>query len=433
MTGQHVSLLQKIRALSAGKPFKVVLFCLMILIMTLTYWLKSDPGYQVDSESLAVSMIDAGKYGLDVSAKNFGMGLIITPKTEDQYLIYDNRALLDDGYSYEDYESQLGLQGWVLYFLAKFIPHPIAAMRLFNCFVLAVVLTLICFELNKKFGLFFSLCFYFVSLFSTWMTTFAPNLYWQEFTWFIPMLLGLVCLNNLAKRFWLYPLFFLAIAVKAACGYEFVTVVMFGSIMFLVYEWLILINKDKERQKILFRTILAIGMLCLLAFAAVFFIHAYLRGSGNLHEGFSIIYQHDIQRRTFGNASDFTYNGMLMDSLNASVFDVLAKYLWVGRTGKLALTLLVSSLFVIFYKLIKDRTVPKKEIWLFVVSFFTCISWYVLGKSHSFIHTDINIVMWYMGYMQITFYIVLSFILDRLSQINFVKTNLAKLEGKLLP
>lgn len=412
----------------AGKTFKYLLFCLMILVMTINFWLESDPGYQIDSEGIVVSVIDVGKFGLDIPIKSFGLGTISTPETSDPYLIYNNRSLLDYGFTYYDYESQLGLHGWIFSFLARFVPHPIAAFRLLNCFLLSVVLSFICLELNKKFGLILSICFYFVSLFSSWITTFAPNLYWMEFSWFLPMLLGLVCQNNPSIRFWLYPLIFLSIAFKAAMGYEFVPVVMLGSIMFLVVEWLMVFNKDKVRRKILFKMIFSIGIICILAFTVIISIHAYIRGGGNILDGISVIYQHDISRRTFGNANDFTYNQALMNSLNASVFEVIAKYLWVGKTGKLALTMLLASVFVIVFRLIKDHIFVAKDTWLLVVSFFTCIAWFVLGKSHSYIHTDINIIMWYMGFMQISFYVVLRFVLDKLSIDNFIKLKFAGFE-----
>ncbi|PKM65191.1 MAG: hypothetical protein CVU95_16325 [Firmicutes bacterium HGW-Firmicutes-2] len=413
---------------TTGRIFKTLLLSLMVLVMTLNYWFGSDPGYQVDSEGLVVTLIDAGKFGLELPTRYFGLGTIETPETSDAYLFYNDPSLLDNGFTYYDYESQLGLQGWVFWFLAKFIPHPVAAFRLINSFLLSVVISLICLELNKKFGLLMSVCFYFVSLFSYWMTTFAPNLYWMAFSWFIPMLLGLVCLNNHAKRFWIYPLIFIAVAFKSAMGYEFVPVVMLGSIMFLVVEWLMVFNKDKVRRKILFKMIFSIGIICILAFAVAISIHAYIRGGGDILDGITVIYQHDISRRTFGNASDFTYNQALMDSLDASILAVLAKYLWVGKTGKLALVMLITSVFVIVFRLIKDRIFAAKDTWLLVVSFLTCIAWFVLGKSHSYIHTDINIIMWYMGFMQISFYVVLKFIFDKLSIVNFIKSNFARFE-----
>lgn len=409
------------------KYFRFILYCVMVLIMTVSFWKNSDPGYQNDSEGLVVSVIDAGKYGLELPNRKFGLGSFVAPELNDPYMIYADPSLLDQGFAYSDYESQLGLHGWIFSFLAKFVPHPMAAFRLFNCFMLAIVLSWISLELRKKFGLLLALCFYFVSLFSFWVTTFAPNLYWMEFTWFIPMLLGLICQNNPSRRFWIYPLIFLSVAMKAAMGYEFMPVVMLGSILFLVVEWLLVFNKDKTRRKMLFRTIVSIGVICILAFGVVLTLQASIKGGGDIQGGLTSIYQHDIQRRTFGNANDFTYNQMLMDSLNASILEVVAIYLWVGTTGKLALAMLVLSVCVILVTGIKNRMFPAKDTWLLAVSFIFSSMWFILGKSHSYIHTDINIIMWYMGFMQISFYIVIKFILTRLSSIRLFKTTLAPL------
>jgi hypothetical protein len=46
---------------------------------------------------------------------------------------------------------------------------------------------------------------------------------------------------------------------------------------------------------------------------------------------------------------------------------------------------------------------------LCIVSFLTCTSWFILGKSHSFIHVHMNYVLWYFGSVQVSLYIVLKF------------------------
>ena len=47
-----------------------------------------------------------------------------------------------------------------------------------------------------------------------------------------------------------------------------------------------------------------------------------------------------------------------------------------------------------------------KNVSLYVITFLTSISWIVLAKSHSYIHTHISFVLWYFGFVQICIYII---------------------------
>ena len=51
---------------------------------------------------------------------------------------------------------------------------------------------------------------------------------------------------------------------------------------------------------------------------------------------------------------------------------------------------------------------------LYIVTFLTSVSWFVLAKSHSYVHTHINFVLWYMGYVQVCLYVIVDWIIDRI-------------------
>ena len=407
-----------------NKSKVIIILSLMTIFMTIIFWQFRDVSFQNDSESLVVGMINAAKYDMDISVKKYGLGFNrfenskeYSEKISDTYNIYANSELAGNSII-EDYRSQIGLQGWTFYLLTKLkIPSPVFVFRLACCIFLSFIISLICYELYNKYGLLLAAVFYFVSMCSSWLANFSSNLYWVEFTWFIPMLLGLICLNNLNKRFFLYPLFFLAIIIKCACGYEYITVIMLMSIIFFIVEWICMDKKDKQQRKIIFKTILEIGVIQLLSFFAVLFIHAYLRGDGNIFDGLNNIYNQDILRRTFGNIMESSLN--LPDSFSVSVFYVLKLYLtykpepWISTTtGFISLMLLFALIPVFIYKYIKTRNLLDKEMWLFIFSFISCVSWFIFAKNHSYIHTHMNYVMWYMGYIQISIYILLKFILN---------------------
>ena len=50
--------------------------------------------------------------------------------------------------------------------------------------------------------------------------------------------------------------------------------------------------------------------------------------------------------------------------------------------------------------------------YLLLFAFLTSISWFVLGKAHSYIHTHLNFVMWYFGFVQLILYIPIKAVWD---------------------
>lgn len=125
-----------------------------------------------------------------------------------------------------------------------------------------------------------------------------------------------------------------------------------------------------------------------------------------MQAGIEAIFKEDVLRRTFGNPADF--DGVFTASLKASVWDVLKKYLWDKTAGKWALAITAAAAGMLLYQKARFRTGWQRNAWLFILSFLFCISWFVLGKSHSYIHTHINDVMLYLGYMQIGIYILVA-------------------------
>ena len=387
---------------------------LVIITFTTLLFFNKSTGFQSDSEELVVRMIAAARHRIDNDNRKFGLGDLVSTQ-ENAYIqginIFTDSHVNPEQYYVVERKQQIGLQGWIFYFMTKYgLPMPYSVPKLGCSLLLAVVLFFICYELFKKYGLIFSGVFYTVTITSSWIVNFAPNLYWVEFTWFIPMLLGLVCLNNPGKRLFLYPLFFLSIVVRSACGYEYITVIMLSSIMFLVVEWLCALKENRQYSNTLLRTIFMIGIMSLLGFAVTILIHSHMRAEGDIIAGLKNIYRYDVQRRTFGNAVDFPE--VLTSSLNASVIDVLLLYLTKDGAGLLALLLSIATTAIMIHRHIKKHHPLNKEFWLFIVSFITCTSWFVLGKAHSYIHTHMNYVLWYMGYIQICTYIVLKFLLN---------------------
>ena len=264
-----------------------------------------------------------------------------------------------------------------------------------------IVICLIVWQLNIKYGVVFAAIFGAVSFFSSWTDNFSNNLYWVEFTWFIPLLLSLFMLNYPHKKNLIYLLFFVSILVKCMCGYEYISTIMASSLVFLLVEYL----ADKKKRKELFKEIIIIGFISVLAFLLVYVIHAYVYGNGNVLEGLSRMQIELVGRRTYGNA--FNYDPGYADSLNATVITVINKYIGIGsRESVRNLLLFISTVTILFYRAIYLKDNCGKLVSMFVLSLLSTLSWIILAKGHSYIHTHINFVMFYMGWVQVSFYII---------------------------
>lgn len=322
------------------------------------------------------------------------------------------------------YESQLGLQGKIFAFLTGDMPIKRATM-LFQ-WGLAILFSLtivgIVYLLFKKYNIIFAAVFYFVTMLSPWVLGFSTNLYWMEVTWFAPMLVGIYAAYNVdtrKARLISYVFAFLTVAFKCACGYEYITVVMLGTIVFLISDLTIaVVRREKKKSFLLLRTTFFVGLAALLGFVVVIMIHGYVRGDGNMVAGLKIIYGSDVLRRTLGGDSNM-FGDVYAESLEAPIWYVVARYflfqtpILFGIPGIVFLPLVAISFVVLLYGVIRKKTSGEMlalYIWLGIM----CISWFVLGKAHSYVHTFLNYVLWYMGYMQIAFYVIVDWIVELL-------------------
>ena len=319
------------------------------------------------------------------------------------------------------YRSQYGLQGKVFRHLARvmnkddMIPNLQLICSLLTAFIFAIIMWLI----SKKYNNMLACCFLITFWLSPWIVNFARNLYWVEFTWFIPMAIGLFCswkISDKKCRIVSYVMTFIAITGKCLCGYEYITAIMMGLIAFLLVDFIKSLAEKNSKQAILvFRTTICIGIMALCGFMTAICIHAPLRGAGNLIEGIKNIFEQDVLRRTSGaNLNNFA--SVYWDSINASVWQTYFHFsteIITGITGNLFPLICITPL-CIFGLDVKNRKLNIELLAMYCVFFFTAVSWFVLAKSHSFIHTHMNYVLWYFGFVQTCFCIIVNKIMESL-------------------
>ena len=317
----------------------------------------------------------------------------------------------------EAYVSQYGLQGKVFRHLARYMEEDniISNLCLICSLATALVFVLITMILAKKYNKLLAGCFFVTFWLSPWIISFSKNTYWVEFTWFIPMLVGLFCawkIEDRRCRWASYIVCVISICLKCLCGYEYISVVMMGMISFMLVDAASsLIEKNKEKTILLVGTIFIIGLMALAGFMLAIVIHAKLRGNGDILAGIKEIIAQDVIRRTSGgNLNEF--DPVYWQSFNASIWETYSTYfkfdteIITGIRGNLFPLLCIIPLCVFGVDYKKKNLNPVLPI-MYVVFFLTSISWFCLGKGHSYLHTFLNYVLWYFGFVQICFYVIL--------------------------
>ena len=398
------------------------IFILLILLLTLNFsknligknfvGAPIFEGFQTDSEYLVFSKIFQDKYAIENN--KYGLGCVVTESNERLDNIWNTiQDYKSEKINIQEYPSQIGLQGYAFSFLYNKIHMPFWMMKLICCTILAVTLMLICYIISKKYGKLMGSIFYITFLLSPWVVAFAKNLYWVEFTWFLPVLFGLILSTNYKKKKIWIPCIFISVLIKCLCGYEYISTIMLGTIAFFIIDFFT--TKEKERRKEIVKTTIIVGITCLSAFAIALCTHAVLRGEGNILQGVESIYKNDILRRTIIVSDKETFPEVYQESLNASVKETVAKYFnWdsnviTGIDGKYFRLIFVSTLAIIVYDILKKRENCYRNMIMFLVFLATTLSWIILGKSHSYIHTHINFVLWYFGFVQICLYEIIQF------------------------
>ena len=385
------------------KNITILCLILLLFITFMTNFMNNDnigihnfEKFQYDSEALVINKMDYNK------------------KERDEICDYGLCIKFEENGKYGNYTSQVGLQGYIFSFVNNTLKMSVKTINKIVSLILAIVLVALSYFMTKKYDKLLGIIFYITFLLSPWIIAFARNLYWVSFTWFIPCLLGLLLSLNYDKKRIFVPLIFLAIFVKCLCGYEYITTIMLSTIIFFIVDFFL--TNDKTKKKKIFNTTIIVGIVCLLGFLAAITIHGYMRGNGNVFDGVKTIYKNDVLRRTIITTDKDSYSGVIKDSIEASVFEVLDLYYnnWTtdilyGINNNLFPVIAFGAFAICIINILTKTNNSKRDIIMYICFLSTSISWFVLGKSHSYIHTHMNFVLWYFGFIQICIYIFVKY------------------------
>ncbi len=359
--------------------------------------------YQSDSERLVIGAIINDALHLNNSSLNlFSISSEnVKPENTPSYVYKEiieqlknkHTVVTQNQLEAKPYKSQFGLQGLVFAKISPFLDYSLYKLHFLSSVLLAVCLiSLYCLygRILPHLSLFPYFCI-FVSTISPWTSAIARNLYWVPFTWVLPSVIALLIykVKHTFVAILLLVVLSTSVLIKSLCGYEFLSFVILLSITPLVY----IIFTQAEGRKRVIRLVAFIVLFELIGFVIALCIHAECR-SGSILEGLKAIWELDVKRRTFGEAELF--NTVYSDSLNSSVFQVVWKYIGFGPY----LFLIALSCLAMFLAYKKTHGLLLRNIFILTALYLLPpLSWYVLAKAHSYIHTHINFVLMDFGFV----------------------------------
>ena len=326
---------------------------------------------------------------------------------------------------FSTYNSQPGGQGMIFSLLDRLIPlSPQTKLRLFyilTALLSAIALTAIISWLYEEFGGWVALFVIGSAVLSQWLTVFGKNLWWSLWAFYLPMIVVLYDLkhnrvpaNRQFIRFGI--LIFIAVSIKCFInGYEYITTTL---IMMLVpFVYYVILDKWSRHQCL--KWTLAAGLGSGVAIFLSFIMLCFQIGAAK--DGFMDGVAHIIWsfgKRTYGEAENFppVYAasleagtiGVVFTYMNGIFFD-LNNYLSQRNTfvSNFLLKIRYYYLIVLFIAmsalLLWRGNAERRHHYIALIcatwfSILAPLSWFVIFKAHSYIHTHMSFLLWQMPF-----------------------------------
>lgn len=440
----------------------VVAFFMLVLSFQYNYFgaatSKFYENHQRGSESLVLArIVESRNHGVTSSGGFLGrfsnQNIVDTRSVivDLQYQVYHENET--PNVAYAAYRQSAGFQGYFYYLIDLALSYAkidknkrLAVNKFITSALLALLLTVFLYVIAIEIGCFSATVTLLLLAMSQWLVVFSHNLYWMFFLIIAPAVYAAYFLhiNNIYKTpiNFLYIGSFALVFIKSLAGYEYITTILIASVAPLIffavkYQW--------PAQLFLFR-FFAAGLAGLSAFFSAILLHLIQLSIyfGSFDSGCKHLF-YTVAKRTHGQPEmvDEEYRR----SLESGLLEVILKYWSVksdngyafnlssifGVGGWLSFKVVVSctfvlmlyGLFVTFFRSASEQ--QKRMQWAivttFIFSLFAPLSWYVLAKGHSYVHTQMNHVLWYVtpliwgfsyiGFLMAQEYKVLKQFLDR--------------------
>lgn len=338
--------------------------------------------------------------------------------------------------NYSTYNSQPGGQGMIFSLLDKLIPISSTAkfwlFYILTSLLTAIALTLIIVWFYGDFGGLAALFVLGSAVLSQWLTVFGRNLWWSTWAFYIPMIAVLYFLkrykDSTNRHFiWFSVLIFISISIKCFInGYEYMTTTLVMMVVPFVYYGIIDKWNRNQWVKYSISTCLVSGIAIFLSLILLCFQIGAVKGG--FMDGIDHVF-YSIGKRTHGEAENFpqiyaaSLNagtiGVIITYINGIFFDFnnyikiedsfISKYLFKVRYSYLIVMFIVMSIITFIRTNHMTETSQQQGIALIGATWFSLLaplSWFVIFKGHSYIHTHMSYLLWQMPFTLFGFAVI---------------------------
>jgi hypothetical protein len=361
------------------------------------------------------------------------------------------------------YPSQFGLQAVIFGVLYDWLHLPMTVIIAVNALLSVSVLSAIYLALIYEFGALPGAAGTLTFALSPWIVVFAKSLYWAIWTWLLPVLLALLCgrlmYRSVPNAIMVGIAFFILFLLKFLCGYDYITTIILCSAAPVIYYGL----KSARPASVIVGGMAVVGLAACLAFASAVSLQALRIADNfsdginivwkDAHKRTMAMSSttQDVAEVSCSYLADVAARQDCKDaisaSLNSSTVGVVAVYMtfrdflpWLngpgydldrttasalkkavsqGKFGQLVSVIgrvdrheVVGTLVTAIQGLcglallaattilmLRDRRRALPFGGLIYTSFLGAVSWFVLAKGHSQIHTHLNYIIWYIGFV----------------------------------
>jgi len=346
----------------------------------------------------------------------------ITFDTNQEYNLYKENGKFQ---SYFPYTSHPGLQGLFFSFFEQTINFPPSLnLRIFHGLVSlfsALVLGLFIIWVIEELGIIAGLSLLVFITFSEWMTLFSGNIFWNIWAFYLPFIASNYYLMTAAtkRKYSQYILsIILAGTIFLKClftGFEYITTALVMPLLpFIFYA---IRDTWKWKEYLIKMLHSSISLAAGTAAGLLVLIWQITQTQTSFSEATISIFQ-ALSKRSFGNPTQYSYEAA---SLKANLLPVLIQYV-KGRAilfrhtlpdKNIGVNIEISYLALFFTFIIASfiltiilnkNLFPETRTHGFAILFTTWISalaplsWFVLFKAHSYIHTQMNFIIWQMPF-----------------------------------
>jgi hypothetical protein len=324
----------------------------------------------------------------------------------------------DNFKTYIAYQSNPGFQG-VLYGIFDQIPFfnqstKLKLFRGFTALVSAMVFGIIVSVSVREFGWLSGILILTFAAFSEWTILPAGNIFYNLWSFYLPPLLTTYLLAEADKKNKfeskrIYSVIFITVLMKIVLsGFDFVTTVLVMTtvpfVFFSIYnkwDWKLLLDRLIKTSLVLLAATLT-GLLILSLQIASY--------TG----GFESAGSHIFERLAIYTVENPTIFGETDASAETSTLAVAVSYFAVQALAihfpkitvqilywHLVLVFLLFSIVFFLRHRLADQVFPTRGIALVASTWYSLLaplSWFVIFKKHSFIHTHVNPVVWQMPF-----------------------------------